>query len=57
MIIYSLDTHSIIKEIAQFAQEDNNPVLITRIQSNHKIIALVDSNNLLYIQSNINIHI
>ncbi|KAG1133355.1 hypothetical protein G6F42_001503 [Rhizopus arrhizus] len=40
MIIYSLDTHSIIKEIAQFAQEDNNPVLITRIQSNHKIIAL-----------------
>lgn len=42
LIIYSLQSQSIIKEINDFGDEDNDDtVVVTCIKSNHKVIVLV----------------
>lgn len=40
LIIYSLQTHTIVKEINDFGEEEDDTTVVTCIKSNHKIIVL-----------------
>lgn len=41
LIIYSLKSQSIVKEIHDFGDEEDDSTIVTCIKSNHKVIALV----------------
>lgn len=41
IIIYSLESQSIIKELNEFNEEEDDTTVVTCIKSNHKVIVLV----------------